>query len=273
MQSKQVGGGGLEELAHRRAGRDGKLRAGIFAAGRLGRDRHANLHRRVRQWTDFQPVESHVHGQPRDAPARWNERRQRHRANYRRITRRARLSNFQSQISDAAPGSGLWNFESPILGLPGSQISNFKFPNPFLPSGRWGDRSPLPVPISLLLMACAIFAGLGPLAVRWVGIRLPISYFRLPTPDSPLPTRHSRAPSHKSRVLVLGSRIPNPKSLIPALLQLFALLGVGCGGGGNNNTVLNPGTPKGDYLLTITATTTSGSTTTSHAITLTLKVT
>jgi FG-GAP-like repeat/Abnormal spindle-like microcephaly-assoc'd, ASPM-SPD-2-Hydin/Protein of unknown function (DUF1573) len=55
-----------------------------------------------------------------------------------------------------------------------------------------------------------------------------------------------------------------------ALLAALALA-ASCGGGGSN-VVQQPGTPKGDYTLTVTARTTSGATTVTHTLTLNLKV-
>jgi Abnormal spindle-like microcephaly-assoc'd, ASPM-SPD-2-Hydin/Beta-propeller repeat len=55
-----------------------------------------------------------------------------------------------------------------------------------------------------------------------------------------------------------------------ALLAAIAM-SASCGGGGSN-TVQNPGTPKGDYTLTITARTTAGTTTITHTLTLDFKV-
>jgi FG-GAP-like repeat/Cep192 domain 4/HYDIN/CFA65/VesB-like, Ig-like domain len=55
-----------------------------------------------------------------------------------------------------------------------------------------------------------------------------------------------------------------------ALLAAVALC-LSCGGGGSN-VVQNSGTPAGNYVLTVTSRTTSGSTTVTHTLTLNLKV-
>jgi hypothetical protein len=56
--------------------------------------------------------------------------------------------------------------------------------------------------------------------------------------------------------------------LAAGLLLMLAL--AGCGGGGT--TAYNPGTPPGTYTLTVTGTVTSGSSTLSHVLTLTVNV-
>ena len=57
----------------------------------------------------------------------------------------------------------------------------------------------------------------------------------------------------------------------PLTVGILALmLSVMCGGGGRGPS--NPGTPAGNYALTVTGSVTSGSTTFQHTITLTLTV-
>jgi len=59
--------------------------------------------------------------------------------------------------------------------------------------------------------------------------------------------------------------------LASALLLTLALAGCG-GGGGSANVTHNPGTPAGNYTLTVTGSTGSGSSALSHSVTLALNV-
>jgi hypothetical protein len=64
---------------------------------------------------------------------------------------------------------------------------------------------------------------------------------------------------------------PKMAMLAGGLLLTLALAGCG-GGGGGGGTTSNPGTPAGNYTLTVTGTAGLGSSTLSHSVTLTLKV-
>ncbi len=111
---------------------------------------------------------------------------------------------------------------------------------------------------------------------RWRGNdegrkRVPNFRSRFPIPDSRLASVFSRAPSRESPSADgPGGRLPPRLSF--AVLLTIALLWAGCGGGGGN-VIHNPGTPAGDYLLSVTATTTSGTGATTQTVTLSLKVT
>ncbi|PYV27955.1 MAG: hypothetical protein DMG24_03300 [Acidobacteria bacterium] len=74
---------------------------------------------------------------------------------------------------------------------------------------------------------------------------------------------------------VLGMR-PGLQSALFSLLLLGALAMPACGGGGGSigggGSPSNPGTPAGTYTLTVSASSTSGSTTLTHDIKLTLKI-
>jgi hypothetical protein len=59
--------------------------------------------------------------------------------------------------------------------------------------------------------------------------------------------------------------------LASGLLLTLALAGCG-GGGGSANVTHNPGTPAGNYTLTVTGSTGSGSSALSHSVTLALNV-
>jgi FG-GAP-like repeat/Abnormal spindle-like microcephaly-assoc'd, ASPM-SPD-2-Hydin/Cep192 domain 4/HYDIN/CFA65/VesB-like, Ig-like domain len=73
----------------------------------------------------------------------------------------------------------------------------------------------------------------------------------------------ARLGSGRLRVRGIAARI--------ALLAALAM-SASCGGGGSN-TVQQPGTPAGNYMLTVTARTTAGTTTVTHTLTLNLHVT
>jgi hypothetical protein len=66
--------------------------------------------------------------------------------------------------------------------------------------------------------------------------------------------------------------VPAPIRLGLAGILFGVAMWAGCGGGSSSNIVHNAGTPKGNYNLTVAATYTSGSTTVTHNITLTLTV-
>jgi hypothetical protein len=59
---------------------------------------------------------------------------------------------------------------------------------------------------------------------------------------------------------------------IAAILMALALMVPACGGGGGGTTIHNPGTPPGTYSVTLTGTATSGSTTLTNKLELTLTV-
>ena len=61
--------------------------------------------------------------------------------------------------------------------------------------------------------------------------------------------------------------------LAALLLLALALAGCGGGGGGSSEATGNPGTPAGNYTLTVTGTAGSGSSILTHSVTLTLNVT
>jgi len=61
-------------------------------------------------------------------------------------------------------------------------------------------------------------------------------------------------------------------TLALALMLVAAIWLPSCGGGSSTTTPPNPGTPAGTYSLTVTATMTSGATTLTHNLSLTLKV-
>ncbi|HET7840693.1 MAG TPA: hypothetical protein VFM21_03765, partial [Terriglobia bacterium] len=148
--------------------------------------------------------------------------------------RRSGISNFESGISSSQRGSGILNFESGI-------------PVPWL------------VAIALVFLLGLSLAALACLRALAADREPRVANFS------------SRSPSREPLAPILRPRFPMRLSF--AALLLFALISVSCGGRGNDTIIHNPGTPGGDYLLTITATTTSGSSTVTHTITLDLKVT
>jgi hypothetical protein len=72
----------------------------------------------------------------------------------------------------------------------------------------------------------------------------------------------------------VGRWQPTLMPLAAGLLLTLALAGCGGGGGGvaGGGTTSNPGTPAGNYTLTVTGTSGSGSSAVSHSVTLTLIV-
>jgi Beta-propeller repeat/Abnormal spindle-like microcephaly-assoc'd, ASPM-SPD-2-Hydin len=150
-------------------------------------------------------------------------------------------------------------YAASLAAPPGSEISNLRFQVPFL-SGFQISNFKFLISFLLALLALAI-AGVG-LAQTRAAIRA-----RIPNPQPLIPAGAPRLPTPDSR---LPLRLRLRWGGLAALALGMAML-ASCGGGGSN-TVQRPGTPKGDYTLTITARTTAGTTTVTHTLTLDLKV-
>ncbi len=168
----------------------------------------------------------------------------------------SQISNLRFQIP--LPSPGILNSESWVRGLPpaqaassGSQISNLRFQIPFPSSGNLNSEAwvrGLALALGIALFSLAALARLRAL---------------VPDPASQGPSRGRLSPPHSRRPLRL--------SFVALLLSLL-FSWPACGGGGSNDIIHNPGTPRGDSQVTITATTTSGSNRVAHTISLSLKV-
>lgn len=76
----------------------------------------------------------------------------------------------------------------------------------------------------------------------------------------------------RRRTWPMAERVPRRLTTFAGVL-LFVLSVAACGGmGGSTDGASSPGTPAGNYTLTVTGTVISGSTTLAHTINLTLKV-